>query len=451
MNSSMVVVPEQPVRYLKKRPVVTILLVLANLAVYFYTSRARSFLQTDPYYIYTYGFNPLLLPTLDGVKRIFTSMFIHADLFHILFNMLFLYLFGKSVEAVTGSLRFLILYFIGGLGAVLFHIALIPIGGYEALVIPAVGASGAISAVLGAFFILFPHTRVSLCMFFFFLPICLPLPSSIYLLIWFAEQVIYGYLNLGGVAYFAHAGGFVAGVAAVWLIASGPINRLKTRLTSPLEEYLHSIGVFPRKFYTLGAGTKILVTILLFALLAGFYISWETNKEMTSVYSLSIEAGGVNDTVILYSREGSWIVSQSPVDTVRFVVNRLHPAGLLANPELAGRSITNRSIPRYFVEIHGVRTPVNLYIDEVVYDENGLVEVFKGSMRSYFVIITASGEAFLDETKEVSVSFSIWRGQVETLKYINYSVYASAVLTLIAIGVVLAADRFSVVTDVAYE
>jgi membrane associated rhomboid family serine protease len=447
----MVVVPEQPVRYLRKRPVVTVLLVLANLAVYFYTSRARSFLQTDPYFIYTYGFNPLFLSTPEGVKRIFTSMFIHADLFHIVFNMLFLYLFGKSVEAVTGSLRFLLLYLAGGLGAVLFHVALIPIGGYEALVTPAVGASGAISAVLGAFFILFPHTRVSLCMFFFFLPICLPLPSSIYLLIWFAEQVIYGYLNLGGVAYFAHAGGFIAGMATTWLIASGPITRLKTRLTSPLEEYLHSIGVFPRKFYTLGAGTKVLATILLLVLLAGFYISWERNKEMTSVYSLSVEAGGLNDTVILYKQNDSWIVSQSHVDTVRFVVNRLHPVGLLANPELANQSITNRAIPTYFVEIYGVRTPVNLYIEVATYDSEGLVEVFKGSMRSYFVIITQTGEVFLNTTGEFHVSFSIQKGRVETLKYIDYSIYASAVLTVIAIGVVLAADRFSVVTDMVYE
>jgi len=447
----MVVVPEQPVRYLRKRPVVTVLLVLANLAVYFYTSRARSFLQTDPYFIYTYGFNPLFLSMFEGVKRIFTSMFIHADLFHIVFNMLFLYLFGKSVEAVTGSLRFLLLYLAGGLGAVLFHVALIPIGGYEALVIPAVGASGAISAVLGAFFILFPHTRVSLCMFFFFLPICLPLPSSIYLLIWFAQQVVYGYLNLGGVAYFAHAGGFVAGMAATWLIASGPIKRLKTGLTSPLEEYLHSIGVFPRKFYTLGAGTKVLATLLLLALLAGFYISWERNKEMTSVYSLSVEAGGLNDTVILYKQNDSWIVSQSRVDAVRFVVNRLHPVGLLANPELANQSITSRAIPPYFVEIYGVRTPVNLYIEVAIYDSEGLVEVFKGSMRSYFVTITQTGEVFLNTTREVHVSFIIEKGRVEALKYIEYSIYASVALTVVAIGVILGADRFSVVTDMVYE
>jgi membrane associated rhomboid family serine protease len=447
----MVVVPEQPVRYLRKRPVVTILLVLANLAVYFYTSRARSFLQTDPYFIYTYGFNPLFLPTFEGVKRIFTSMFIHADLFHIVFNMLFLYLFGKSVEAVTGSLRFLLLYLAGGLGAVLFHVALIPVGGYEALVIPAVGASGAISAVLGAFFILFPHTRVSLCMFLFFLPICLPLPSSIYLLIWFAEQVVYGYLNLGGVAYFAHAGGFVAGMAATWLIASGPIKRLKTGLTSPLEEYLHSIGVFPRKFYALGAGTKVLATLLLIALIAGFYISWERNKEMTSVYSLRVEAGGLNDTVIMYKQNDSWIVSHSHVDAVRFVVNRLHPVGLLANSELANQSIINRAIPLYFVEIYGVRTPVNLYIEVALYDSEGLVEVFKGSMRSYFVTITQAGEVFLNTTREVHVSFSIEKGRVGTLKYIDYFIYASAALTVVAIGVILSADRFSVVTDMVYE
>jgi len=271
------------------------------------------------------------------------------------------------------------------------------------------------------------------------------------LLIWFAEQVVYGYLNLGGVAYFAHAGGFVAGMAATWLIASGPIKRLKTGLTSPLEEYLHSIGVFPRKFYTLGAGTKVLATLLLIALIAGFYISWERNKEMTSVYSLDVEAGGLNDTVILYKQNDSWIVSQSRVDAVRFVVNRLHPAGLLADPELANQSITNRAVPPYFVEIFGVRTPVNLYIEVAIYDGEGLVEVFKGSMRSYFVTITQTGEVFLNTTREVHVSFIIEKGRVETLKYIEYSIYASAALTVVAIGVILGADRFSVVTDMVYE
>ncbi|MEM4434404.1 MAG: rhomboid family intramembrane serine protease [Thermosphaera sp.] len=449
----MVVVPEQPVKYLRKRPVMTIILVLANLAVYFYTSRSRSFLQTDPYYIYAYGLYPITLSSVNGVFRIFTSMFIHADLFHILFNMLFLYLFGKSVEAVTGSLRFMILYLAGGLGAVLFHLALIPLGGYEALVIPAVGASGAISAVLGAFLILFPHTRVSLCMFIFFLPICLPLPSSLYLIIWFAEQVIYGYLNLGGVAYFAHAGGFVAGLALVWLVGSGPIRRLKSRLAIPFEDYLHSIGVFPRKFYSLGTGTKILVTILLLALLTGFYMSWQTNRAADNVYALNVSAGDSRDTVILYQDRGNWIISQSPVSTVRFVINRLFPADLIVNPKLSGEILRDKYVlpSPYYVEINGVRTPVELYIVEARYDDNGVVVSFTGRMRSYYVIILSSGEAYLDTSNPVSLEFNLERENVEELRYINYSIYASALLTIIAVGVVLASDRFSVVTDAVFE
>ncbi|MEM4661016.1 MAG: rhomboid family intramembrane serine protease, partial [Thermosphaera sp.] len=311
----------------------------------------------------------------------------------------------------------------------------------------------AISAVLGAFLILFPHTRVSLCMFIFFLPICLPLPSSLYLIIWFAEQVIYGYLNLGGVAYFAHAGGFVAGLALVWLVGSGPIRRLKSRLAIPFEDYLHSIGVFPRKFYSLGTGTKILVTILLLALLTGFYMSWETNRAADNVYALNVSAGDSRDTVILYQDRGNWIISQSPVSTVRFVINRLFPADLIVNPKLSGEILRDKYVlpSPYYVEINGVRTPVELYIVEARYDDNGVVVSFTGRMRSYYVIILSSGEAYLDTSNPVSLEFNLERENVEELRYINYSIYASALLTIIAVGVVLASDRFSVVTDAVFE
>ena len=151
-----------------------------------------------------------------------TSMFLHGGWGHILSNSLFLWVFGNNVEDSMGRGRFVVFYLLCGLAAAAAHVLVDP-----ASPIPTVGASGAISGVLGGYLLLYPQTRVKM-LFFFILIFIRPLPAWIVLLWWFALQVISGLPQLlevnpevsGGVAVWAHVGGFVAGVILIKLFAN---------------------------------------------------------------------------------------------------------------------------------------------------------------------------------------------------------------------------------------
>jgi membrane associated rhomboid family serine protease len=152
----------------------------------------------------------------------FISMFMHGGLLHLGGNMLFLWIFGNNVEDVMGRVKFLIFYLLGGLAATALQVI---VGPNE--VVPNIGASGAIAAVLAGYLLLFPRARVLTFIFIIFFFTFLELPAIIFLGIWIAEQAVFGYFDLtqpagggGGVAYFAHIGGFAFGLAAVKLFAS---------------------------------------------------------------------------------------------------------------------------------------------------------------------------------------------------------------------------------------
>lgn len=153
------------------------------------------------------------------VVRVFTSMFMHGGLAHIAGNMLYLWIFGDNVEDALGHGKYLLFYLFGGVVASLAHILTNP-----ASQVPTVGASGAIAAVLGAYLVLYPHSRVqTIIPLGFFMRITL-LPASIVLGLWFVLQLFSGFLSLGGpdvggVAFWAHIGGFVVGVALALLLA----------------------------------------------------------------------------------------------------------------------------------------------------------------------------------------------------------------------------------------
>lgn len=144
---------------------------------------------------------------------VFTSMFMHGGFMHLALNMLFLWIFGDNVEDRLGRGLFLVFYLVGGVAAALTQWAIDP-----ASEVPLVGASGAIAAVLGAYLVLFPHARVlSLVLVGFFYQL-VAVPAVIVLGFWFLLQLLNGVVSLGmpvaggGVAFFAHIGGFVAGV-----------------------------------------------------------------------------------------------------------------------------------------------------------------------------------------------------------------------------------------------
>jgi membrane associated rhomboid family serine protease len=150
---------------------------------------------------------------------LFTSMFMHAGWLHLLGNMLFLYVFGDNVEDAFGHIGYLVFYVISGLIASLAHIMsifflptignLIGMPNTLDLYVGVVGASGAISGVLGAYLVLYPKAKIIALVFYFILPI----PAIVFLGYWFIMQWFYGFFDIsGGVAYWAHIGGFIVGM-----------------------------------------------------------------------------------------------------------------------------------------------------------------------------------------------------------------------------------------------
>jgi membrane associated rhomboid family serine protease len=156
------------------------------------------------------------------ILTIFSAMFMHGSILHLGGNMLFLWIFGNNVEDSMGPIRFVVFYLLGGIAALLGQVLIAPNS-----VIPTIGASGAIAAVLGGYILLYPRARVVTVIFIVIFFTIVELPALVVLGLWFLEQVAFGYFDVtnptgggGGVAYFAHIGGFLFGLAAIKLFAS---------------------------------------------------------------------------------------------------------------------------------------------------------------------------------------------------------------------------------------
>ena len=163
-----------------------------------------------------HGAYPGQIPTWQTA---FTAMFLHGSILHIAGNMLFLAIFGPNVEDSMGRVRFTIFYLLGGLVALAAQIAVGPNSR-----VPTLGASGAIAAVLGGYIVLFPRARILSLVFIVFFVTIIEVPAVFLLGFWFLQQVYFGSANLtnpvgggGGVAYFAHVGGFIFGLALIRL------------------------------------------------------------------------------------------------------------------------------------------------------------------------------------------------------------------------------------------
>jgi len=152
---------------------------------------------------------------------VLTSMFTHGGLLHLAGNMLFLWIFGNNVEDSMHPVAFLVFYLLGGLAALALQVAIDP-----SSTVPTLGASGAIAGVLGGYALLYPRARVLTVIFIIFFFTLIEVPALFVLGLWFATQVLFGAMDLtdptgggGGVAYFAHIGGFVVGLALIKLFA----------------------------------------------------------------------------------------------------------------------------------------------------------------------------------------------------------------------------------------
>lgn len=216
----------------KRFPIVTVLLIAANLAVFVYqfTLSEAELARV----VYRFGMVPRDLTALDpGLipvfgTSLFTSMFLHGGVIHLLGNMWYLWIFGDNIEDRMGPFRFLIFYLVCGLLAAFVHVGFNPGSG-----IPTIGASGAVAGVLGAYLVSYPFARVlTLVPLLIFWPV-IELPALIVLGSWFIVQLFNGTMALtgaagGGIAFWAHIGGFMAGVFLIGAFARREIPRFRS-------------------------------------------------------------------------------------------------------------------------------------------------------------------------------------------------------------------------------
>ncbi len=196
---------ENPTR---RRPILTLLLIALNSAVFLWSYLSGSFEEI----VNRYGMKPSSVFEGRELHTLLTSMFLHGGFLHIGGNMLYLWIFGDNVEDALGRKRFLAFYLLCGLAASLAHLLSDPSSS-----VPTIGASGAISGVLGAYLVLYPRARVlTAVMYFYFIRVVM-IPALFFLGFWFVLQILSASFLLvvgapSGVAYWAHVGGFLAGV-----------------------------------------------------------------------------------------------------------------------------------------------------------------------------------------------------------------------------------------------
>jgi len=192
-------------------PVVTALIILVNVLVFIYM------LTLDPYTQNHFIAQYALTPSRLHLSAIFTSMFLHGGWMHLIGNMWFLWVYGDNVEDVLGHGKYLAFYLLCGVAAALTQYAVSPDSP-----VPTLGASGAIAGVMGAYLIKFPHSRILTLIPIFFFFTTIEIPAVLILLYWFALQffsgigsVGYSQVSQGGVAWFAHIGGFISGMLLI--------------------------------------------------------------------------------------------------------------------------------------------------------------------------------------------------------------------------------------------
>jgi len=215
---------ENPTR---TRPYVTWILIAANV-VAFALQLSRGFTDAD---FFEYGAVPDYLMQGKSLYTLFTSMFMHGGFLHIIGNMLYLFIFGDNVEDRFGHIKFLILYLMFGVASGIAHSWIIFQFNPSVAWVPAVGASGAISGVLGAYILFYPRANVVTLIFLGYFATTAKIKSVFYLGFWFFLQFFSGVFNpYGGVAYWVHIGGFIAGLLAAFLFKiTAPQKRLPER------------------------------------------------------------------------------------------------------------------------------------------------------------------------------------------------------------------------------
>jgi membrane associated rhomboid family serine protease len=195
----------------RRRALLTWGLILINVGVYFYLAQNPVMGENA---IARYAVTPADITAGRHLGTLITSLFLHANLLHVAGNMLFLWIFGNNVEDKLGELKFLIVYFASGIGGSLLQVFITPDS-----TVPMLGASGAISGLLAAYVLYFPRARILTFVVPFFI---FTLPAYVFIGYWIALQGLNAFLNIGaiggGVAFFAHIGGFGTGLILALLL-----------------------------------------------------------------------------------------------------------------------------------------------------------------------------------------------------------------------------------------
>ena len=214
-------------------PVVTVTLIVLNLMIFFHQSvleQSALIMFLSQYALIPARFTEIIQSHLGaGLFHLplVTATFLHGSWFHVLSNMLYLWIFGDNIEDKLGHVRFLLLYLLTGIAGNLAHIMTDPQSS-----IPVLGASGAVAGVLGAYILAFPKARITSLIFILFFITVRDIPAFYFLLFWFLLQIYNGVSSLGvmgtTVAWWAHIGGFLAGMILLLLFkrrpASNPVN-----------------------------------------------------------------------------------------------------------------------------------------------------------------------------------------------------------------------------------
>ncbi|MGH9666967.1 MAG: rhomboid family intramembrane serine protease [Bryobacteraceae bacterium] len=210
-------IPLRSTERIYSRPSVTLTLIAVNALIFLYELALGPYLDS---FIVRFG----IVPDRLHLSSLVTSMFLHGGWLHLIGNMWFLWIFGKSVEDSLGHEKFLGFYLICGVVAAVVHVA---VNFYSR--VPTIGASGAIAGVMGAYLIMFPRARIITLIPIFIFFTTLEIPAAFLLLYWFVIQFFsgvgsigYSQISTGGVAWFAHVGGFLAGMLLVKLMGGRP-------------------------------------------------------------------------------------------------------------------------------------------------------------------------------------------------------------------------------------
>ncbi len=441
----------------RRFPVATIGIIVVNVVIYLLTSFRRGFVQIDDVTAYSLGFVPIFFvkEPLTYLYHIVTSMFLHAHIAHIFFNMLYLYVFGRAVENVVGSLRFLVLYLISGFVASLFHTVFSLLGGPVQLFIPAIGASGAISGILGSYLILFPGTSLTLCFWWWFFPLCFSMRASVYLVLWFALQVFNGYYSASiggaGVAFFAHVGGFIAGIAALPIVIDEERHRYLRERADLFQRYLSYIKFGFYEYYErvrgLGPLTKLALVFLLVCVVAGatyIYLSTPSSTQyfLVSTKCIKIDAiTGRNVSSASYVNVAvhpSGMGLASTFDDVRILMNRLLRIGILQDPDVV-RSLEEKPRKMYVV-VKGVRVPIYIEVSYAKIVDSAVVRV-RGTLSTYPVVETVWGTYTLDRRFVYYYPYFDVVRETVGLGFVEVLAILCIAITSGAIYVALAKDR----------